>query len=53
MSSERIQAEAIVTPSGSRAGMLSPLPDQRARRARIAIGVLAAGVAWASLPFLA
>ena len=53
MPSERIQAEQTLTPSGPRTGILSPSSDQRARRARIAIGVLAAGVAWASLPFLA
>jgi len=53
MPSERIKAEQSLTPSGPRTGILSPASDQRARRARIAIGVLAAGVAWASLPFLA
>ena len=53
MPSERVQAEPSITPGDPRAGILSPPSDQRARRARIAIGILAAGVAWASLPFLA
>jgi predicted PurR-regulated permease PerM len=53
MSIEPLQADPGVALSGERTVVLSPSSDQRARRARIAIGVLAAGVAWASLPFLA
>jgi len=47
MPSERVQADSSITPGDSRTGILSPPTDLRARRARIAIGVLAAGVAWA------
>src|SRR5215218_3881563 len=53
MSIEPLQADPGVALGGGRPAVLSPSSDQRARRARIAIGVLAAGVAWASLPFLA
>jgi predicted PurR-regulated permease PerM len=51
--SEPLQVEPRVTPAATRAGMHSLAPHQRALRARIVIGVLVAGVAWASLPFLA
>lgn len=53
MTSEPLQVEPRVTPSAPRSGILSLAPDKRALRARIVIGVLAVGVAWASLPFLA
>jgi predicted PurR-regulated permease PerM len=53
MTSDKLQVEPRVTPAAPRAGIFSLAPHQRALRARIVIGVLAAGVAWASLPFLA
>ena len=53
MTSDKLQVEPRVTPAAPRSGILSLAPHQRALRARIVIGVLAAGVAWASLPFLA
>jgi predicted PurR-regulated permease PerM len=53
MTSEPLQVEPRATPAAPRGGILSLAPHQRALRARIVIGVLAAGVAWASLPFLA
>ena len=53
MTSDPLQVEPRATPAAPRGGILSLAPHQRALRARIVIGVLAAGVAWASLPFLA
>lgn len=53
MTSEPLQVEPRVTPAAPRTGILSLAPHQRALRARLVIGVLAVGVAWASLPFLA
>jgi predicted PurR-regulated permease PerM len=53
MTSEPLHVEPRVTPAAPRSGIFSLAPHQRALRARIVIGVLAVGIAWASLPFLA
>jgi predicted PurR-regulated permease PerM len=53
MGTERLRASPVVIPPPDPLALSPSASPVLSRRARIVIGVLAAGVAWASLPFLA